>query len=100
MIMPQAFFYVPYRTKLAPPDKVLISSYNVPVEKEGLTEEIKMFMKKNPRGLIMFRKNPNTLMNRVLSELTAKRPYVRNGTNLLMETEKWVVLTYEPSEEH
>ncbi|KXK55285.1 MAG: hypothetical protein UZ05_CHB002000620 [Chlorobi bacterium OLB5] len=48
----------------------------------------------------MFRKNPNTLMNRVLSELTAKRPYVRNGTNLLMETEKWVVLTYEPSEEH
>ncbi|KXK55286.1 MAG: hypothetical protein UZ05_CHB002000621 [Chlorobi bacterium OLB5] len=46
MIMPQAFFYVPYRTKLAPPDKVLISSYNVPVEKEGLTEEIKMFMKK------------------------------------------------------
>lgn len=95
-----SIFYVPYRTKLAPPDKVLISSYNVPVDKEGLTEEIKMFMKKNPRGLIMFRKNPNTLMNRVLSELTAKRPYVRNGTNLLMETEKWVVLTYEPSEEH
>lgn len=94
-----SIFYVPYRTKLAPPDKVLISSYNVPLEKAELTDEIKMFMKKNPRGLIMYRKNPNTLMNRIFSELSAKRPYIRNGITLLMETEKWVVLTYEPPEE-
>lgn len=94
-----SIYYVPYRTMLAPPEKVLISSYNVPVEKEGLTEEIKQFMKKNPRGLIMYRKNPNTMMNRVFSELTAKRPYIRNGMTLLMETEKWIVLTYEPPEE-
>ena len=91
-----SIFYIPYRTKLAPPEKVLISSYNVPVDKQGLSAEIKSFMKKNPRGLIMFRKNPNTLMNRIFSELTAKRPYVRNDINLLMETEKWIVLTYEP----
>jgi hypothetical protein len=89
---------VPYRTKLAPPEKILISGYNVPVDKEGLTAEIKSFMKKNPKGIIMYRKNPNTLMNRVFSELTAKKPYVRNGIQLEMETEKWLVMTYAPPE--
>lgn len=92
-----SIFYVPYRTKLAPPEKVLISGYNIPTDKDGLTAEIKSFMKKNPKGLIMYRKNPNTIMNRVFSELTAKRPYVRNDIKLLMETEKWIVLTYEPA---
>jgi len=93
-----SIFYVPYRTKLAPPEKIMISGYNIPVDKEGLSSEIKNFMKKNPKGLIMYRKNPNTMMNRVFSELTAKRPYVRNDIKLLMETEKWIVLTYEPAE--
>ena len=91
-----SIFYVPYRTKLAPPEKILISSYNVPVDKEGLTAEIKSFMKINPKGIIMYRKNPNTLMNRIFSDLTAKKPYVRNGIQLEMETEKWLVMTYEP----
>ena len=35
-----SIFYVPYRTKLAPPEKILISGYNVPVDKEGLTAEM------------------------------------------------------------
>lgn len=93
-----SIFYVPYRTKLAPPEKILISSYNVPVDKEGLTAEIKSFMKKNPRGIIMYRKNPNTMMNRVFSEITARKPYIRNGMQLEMETEKWIVMTYQPPE--
>lgn len=91
-----SIFYVPYRTKLAPPEKVMISSYNIPLDKEGLTAEIKSFMKKNTKGIIMYRKNPNTMMNRIFSELTAKKPYVRNGIQLEMETEKWLVMTYEP----
>jgi hypothetical protein len=94
-----SIFYVPYRTKLAPPQKILISSYNVPVDKEGLTAEIKTFIKKNPRGIIMYRKNPNTMMNRIFSELTAKRPYVRNDMTLAMETEKWMVFVYQPPEQ-
>lgn len=94
-----SIFYVPYRTKLAPPQKVLISSYNVPVDKEGLTVEIKSFIKKNPKGIIMYRKNPNTMMNRIFSELTAKRPYVRNDMTLAMETDKWIVFVYQPPEE-
>lgn len=94
-----SIFYVPYRTKLAPPEKILISGYNVPVDKEGLTVEIKTFIKKNPRGIIMYRKNPNTMMNRIFSELTAKRPYVRNDMTLAMETDKWVVFVYQPPEQ-
>ncbi|NOS85088.1 MAG: hypothetical protein HOP31_08095 [Ignavibacteria bacterium] len=93
-----SIFYVPYRTKLAPPEKVMISGYNIPSDKDGLTAEIKSFMKKNPKGIIMYRKNPNTIMNRVFSELTAKKPYIRNGIQLEMETEKWLVMTYEPAE--
>ena len=94
-----SIFYVPYRTKLAPPDKILISSYNVPADKGELTLSIKSFMKKNPRGIIMYRKNPNTLMNRIFSELTAKRPYIRNDMSLAMETDKWLVFVYQPPEE-
>jgi len=71
----------------------------VPVEKEGLSAEIKSFMKKNPRGIIMYRKNPNTRMNRIFSELTAKRPYIRNDMTFAMETDKWLVVTYEPTAE-
>jgi hypothetical protein len=94
-----SIFYVPYRTKLAPPEKILISSYNVPVDKEGLTAEIKSFLKKNPKGIIMYRKNPNTTMNKIFTELTAPRQYKRNDMTLAMETDKWVVYVYQPPEE-
>jgi hypothetical protein len=90
-----SIFYVPFRTRLAPPDKILISSHNVPVEKEELKLEIKSFMKKNPKGIIMFRKNP-TLMNSIFMELTANRPYKRNDLVKAMETDKWMVYTYKP----
>ena len=91
-----SIMYVPYRTKLAPPEKILISSYNVAVDKEGLTAEIKTFIKKNPHGIIMYRKNPATMMNKIFTELTAPRPYVRNDMTLAMETDKWMVLLYQP----
>lgn len=93
-----AIFYVPFRTKLAPPGKVMISSYNIPAEKDSLTIEIKSFMKKNNKGIIMFRKNP-TLMNLIFTELTAARPYKRNDLVKAMETDKWMVYTYGPVEE-
>lgn len=89
---------VPFRTKLAPPDKVLISGYNVPSEKDELTNEIRLFMKRNPKGLIIYKKDPNTIMHSIFSELTAKRPYLRNGINYISETDKWIVLSYEPAE--
>ncbi len=92
-----SILYIPYRTKLAPPEKILISSYNVPVDKDGLTSEIKLFIKKNPRGIIMYRKNPNTMMNKIFTELTA--PYVRNDMTKAMETDKWMVYVYEPPAE-
>ena len=91
-----SIFYIPFRTKLAPPEKILISGHNVPVDKQGLSSEIKTFMKQNPRGIIMFRKNP-TLMNSIFTELTAPRPYKRNDLNLEIETDKWIVLTYQPN---
>ncbi len=94
-----SIFYVPYRTKLAPPEKILISSYNVPVDKEGLTGEIKSFVKKNPKGIIMYRKNPNTMMNKIFTELTAPRHYVRNDMTKAMETDKWIIYVYQPPEE-
>jgi hypothetical protein len=90
-----SIFYVPFRTRLAPPDKILISSYNVPVEKEELKNEIKSFMIKNPKGIIMFRKNP-TLMNSIFTGLTVNHPYKRNDLTKVLETDKWMVYTYEP----
>jgi len=93
-----SILYVPYRTRLAPPEKILISSYNVPVDKEGLSAEIKSFMKRNPSGIIMYRKNP-TLMNTIFTGLTAPRAYVRNDLKKAMETDKWIVWVYEPVQE-
>ncbi len=94
-----SIMYVPYRTKLAPPEKLLISSYNVPVEKEGVTAEIKYFIKKNPHGIIMYRKNPGTMMNKIFTELTAPRAFKRKDMTLAMETDKWMVFVYQPSAE-
>jgi hypothetical protein len=93
-----SIFYIPYRTKLAPPEKIMISSYNIPVDKDGLTAEIKAFIKRNPKGIIMYRKNP-TLMNTIFTGLTAPRQYIRNDMKKAMETEKWIVYIYEPVQE-
>jgi len=85
-------FYIPFRTKLAPPDKILITGYNVPADKEGLIPEIKQFMKRNPKGIIIVKKIP-TVMNQIFTEL-ANTPYKRNDMYVSMETDKWIIYTY------
>jgi hypothetical protein len=90
-----SIMYIPFRTKLAPPEKIMISRYNIPTDYEGLKEEIKKFMKKNPKGMVMFRKGP-TIMNRIFTELTTPRQYVRNDMVKALETDKWFVYTYRP----
>jgi hypothetical protein len=50
-------------------------------------------MKKNPKGIIMFRKTPTT-MNRIFAELLLNKPYRRNDTTMAHETEKWYIFTY------
>jgi hypothetical protein len=88
-----SIFYVPFRTKLAPPDKVLISGYNVPLDTNGLKIEIDKFIKKNPKGIIMFRKS-STTMNLIFSGLLNNKPYKRNDINLAEETDKWFIYLY------
>jgi hypothetical protein len=90
-----SIMYVPFRTKLAPPEKVLISRYNVPTDYEGLKDEIKKFTRKNPTGIIMFRKGP-TLMNQIFTELILSKRYVRNDITKAGETDKWFIYTYQP----
>ncbi len=89
---------VPFRSKLAPFEKVMISGYNIPLERDSLKTAVKLFMKKNPRGIIMFKKEP-TLFNVVFTELTAPRQYIRGGMVKAGETAKWIIYTYEPTEE-
>ncbi|MEO8512356.1 MAG: glycosyltransferase family 39 protein [Ignavibacteria bacterium] len=89
-------FYVPYCTKFAPPEKLLISGYNEPADKEYLTGEIKSFFKKNPKGIIMFRKDANTVMNKIFTQLTAPKHYIRNDMTKTLETDKWIVYIYHP----
>lgn len=91
-----SIMYVPFRTKLAPPEKIMISRYNVPTDFEGLREKIKSFMHSNPKGIIMVRKGP-TLMNQIFSDLLKPRQYKRNGIELAQETDKWLIYTYHPN---
>ncbi len=91
-----SIMYIPFRTKLAPPEKVMISRYNVPTDYDGLREKVKSFMHKNPRGIIMLRKGP-TLMNQIFTDLLRPRQYIRNGIDKALETDKWIVYTYAPT---
>lgn len=84
-----AIYYVPFRTKLAPPEKVLISSYNVPKDMAGLRSAINGFMVKNKKGIIMFRKN-KTVMNEIFSETLFPLNISRR-----VETDKWIISVYE-----
>lgn len=89
-----SIFYIPFRTKLAPPEKILISGYNVPGDKERLQLEIDKFMKKNNSGIIMTRKSP-TVINLIFSELINNKAYKRNDFTLAQETEKWYIFTFQ-----
>src|SRR4030095_12523708 len=88
-----SIFYVPFRTRLAPPEKNLISGYNVPLDKEGLQVEIDKFMKKNQSGIIMTRKS-STVMNQIFTDLLNNKPYKRNDVILTEETDKWYIYIY------
>ncbi len=87
-----SILYVPFRTGLAPPDKVLISGYNIPVEKAGLENKIASFMNSNPKGIIIVKKE-STLMNQVFNDDTWK---VKNNITMKFEEETgvWNVYTY------
>ncbi|MGH2575447.1 MAG: hypothetical protein ACRDFC_07085, partial [Ignavibacteria bacterium] len=82
-----SIFYVPFRTKLAPPEKVLITDYNVPTDKPGLKEKVTEFMNKNRKGIVMVRKS-NTTLNEIITAGF-------DSLNKKQETEKWLIYTYE-----
>lgn len=88
-----SILYLPFRTKLPPPQKVLIGGYNIPSEKDSLTAHINSFMKNNPKGLIIFHKD-RTLMNRIFIEAAQIQNLERNVTKK-EETGKWLAFTYE-----
>jgi len=90
-----SIFYVPFRTRLAPPEKVLISGYNVPADSTGLRAEINKFMTKNPAGIIIIRKGPTTMRN-IFNGLLSNKPYKKNDIELAEETEMWLIYTYIP----
>jgi hypothetical protein len=85
---------VPFRTKLAPPEKIMISGYNIPEEKTGLTNEINNFMSKNKKGIIFYKKEP-TLMNKIFTELIEQKKYSNIEFKKAGETNKWVIFIYE-----
>ncbi len=87
-----SILYVPFRTKLAPPDKVLISRYNIPVEKTELEDTIISFMNTNPRGILIVKKE-DTLMNRIFNDELWKE---KNSITMKFEEEtgKWKIYTY------
>jgi hypothetical protein len=88
-----SIFYVPFRTRLAPPEKILISSYNVPTDELNLTKEIENFMNRNKKGIIMFRKS-GTLMNKIFS-LAIEKQHLPLKISKSVETDKWVILNFQ-----
>lgn len=88
-----SILYLPFRTKLPPPEKVLISGYNIPNDKDSLTARISTFMKNNPKGLIIFHKD-QTLMNRIFIEAVQEQN-LRGKVTQKEETVKWLAYTYE-----
>jgi hypothetical protein len=87
-----SILYVPFRTKLPPPDKVLISGYNIPVEKIPLQSELIDFIRSNQKGIVMIKKD-KTLMNEIFSDTSWIE---QAGLKLKheMDTEKWSVYTF------
>jgi len=86
-------FYIPYRTHLEPIDQILIYGYNVPVDKERLTNYIGEFMKKNGSGMIIYKQKP-TMMNAIFSEALEKQNFPKK-LKQIEETEKWIICIYE-----
>ncbi len=87
-----SMFYVPFRTKLAPPDKVLITSYNMP-QNDSLGLKMVEFMKHNPKG-ILISKNDSTIMSGFVKSDSL---WKANNITLkpVMQTENWLIFDYQ-----
>jgi hypothetical protein len=87
-----SMFYVPFRTKLAPPDKVLITSYNMP-QNDSLGLKMVEFMKRNPKG-ILISKNDSTIMSGFVKSDSL---WKANNITLkpVMQTENWLIFDYQ-----
>lgn len=51
-----SIYYVPYRTMFVPFEKVMISNYNITGNKEEVINYINDFMKRNSKGIVMYKK--------------------------------------------
>jgi hypothetical protein len=87
-----SMFYVPFRTKLAPPDKVLITGYNMP-QNDSLGLKMVEFMKRNPKG-ILISKNDSTIMSGFVKSDSL---WKANNIELkpAMQTENWLIYDYQ-----
>jgi dolichyl-phosphate-mannose-protein mannosyltransferase len=82
-----SILYVPFRTKYAPPEKVLIGNYNIPQNVDSIKTAVGSFMKKNRRGIVILNKG-STLLEKAVTE---------NFMNYLTKREelkKWTVYVY------
>lgn len=85
--------YIAYRTKLAPPGKILITTYNIPLDKLVLTEKVREFVLKNGKGIIAVQNN-NTLLNQILGGNKTFESWNVKLDNV-RKTEHWTVYFYE-----
>lgn len=77
--------YVPFRTKLAPPEKILITSNKTLQSRDSLATLAKDFMNRNGRGIIMVKKE-GTALSEIITNL--------NNLTKEMELNKWVIYIY------
>lgn len=87
-----SIFYIPFRTKLAPPEKIFINGYNTPSDNDSLILEVQNFTGKNKRGIIILRKENNNFSDNVINA-------VKDNYKLKMienpGTDKWIIYKYE-----
>ncbi len=83
-----SIFYVPFRTHLAPPEKILISNYNIAQDKESMKKTVSDFMAMNKKGIVMVKKE-GTLLAELLPNLSI------NHLTKKQELNKWVIYTYQ-----
>jgi hypothetical protein len=85
--------YIAYRTKLAPPDKILITTYNIPPDKIVITDKVRDFILKNGKGIIVVQNN-TTLLNQILGDPKTFEIW-DVSLNEVQKTEHWSVIFYE-----
>jgi hypothetical protein len=85
--------YIAYRTKLAPPEKILIPGYTTPKDNEGLRQKTKEFMISNKKGIFITR-NHNTKFSAIFWELNATGSLISKIDNV-ENTEHFSAFVYE-----